>query len=365
MSALSLSMPLSMSALVVAVIGALSAPAGAQIQVTQAGGTWSVRVPLKGDPKAPEVRAAPGEITVEVPDGKVERGTAAVLGQGAAGEGLREVSASTSRSRRRAQITLRLPDGKVVPEEAVEARIEDGAILVRLRLKAAAAPIAAAAPTATATPAPATAAAPAAMRVPESAGVARRLAPALGLLSILGLGGVAALLLRRRRPGDVRPAEINILATRMLGKNQRLMVVDVSERRFLLSASDQGGVRLLARIGGPARDARDAAPEIIPEQTADSLEGVFADMISQVTPTAPAPASVKKPELKLVPPQEPEAEPAPPPTPAPAPAPVEAAAQVPAPAPVGKKGKGDQQIESADVAGLLALRRHRQGGAAR
>ncbi len=306
----------------------------------------SVRVPIRGASGVPEVRPVSGGLLVEVPEGRVERGSATGTGE------IESISTATSHSRHRALITLHLRQGSAVGPERVEATLGEGGLTVRVHpAKAAMVPTDAMGAAGNKTPAvvgrtfvkgvepgPRIA-----MEARPVSALALRVGVALGLL---GLAAWLAVRHRRVRGGEVRPAGIDIVATRLLGKSQRLMVVDVNQQRFLLAASDQGGIRLVAQIEGPAAMAT----------AADPLKAIFADMLADVSKVAPKP----RPALRLVP-DEDITEPAPlqqspgsqevaaPTTPA------KQGMSVPMTPPVSTSaGSG-----SSDVAGLMALRRNR------
>lgn len=402
----------------------------AALSVTFEPGGFSVQVPLRGDPGVPEVRALPGEVVIEVPEARVDRlSTTLSPGPGRPAE-VTEISAATSRSRHRAVISLRLQHGATLPTDRLDVTLVPGALNLRLREPhrpaATPTPRAAAAPASTsstiATPSTAAAAAPAsapALAAPAASAPAAS-APTtasamagghslleqwprvLGALSLFGLAGWLAVVYRRRRPGgapgEVRPTAIDIVATRMLGSKQRLLVVDVEQQRFLLSASE-GGVQLLSPIGEGALAER-APHELSATAKEDGLEQVFSDMLAGVPKPKAEPKAEPKAKVAPVAPAAPVASAAPRPAPraaAPSPAgpspaaprpalhlvdhPIDADDDADAPDPYARQAQmsaaarprpredrpstaprasaADLKLGGGDVSGLLALRRGR------
>jgi flagellar biogenesis protein FliO len=168
-----------------------------------------------------------------------------------------------------------------------------------------------------------------------------------------GAGLVWFLHQRRRRPGEVLPGTIQIVAARLLGKGQRLLLVDVDKRRFLLSTSEQAGVRLLSSIGpGEIAEAEAGDP---------AMDRVFADMLAHVEEPKPDREPAAAAPVQAAPP--------PPPPPPPARRPVlQLVEELPEPGPAPEPATARRSPEpdagrrSPDLEGLLALRRSRQGG---
>ena len=360
------------------------------IQLTMEQGNLALRVPLRGTPGVPEIKSAPGEVIVEVPDARVDRASTNLLDTGD-GEGrllVTEVSALTSRSRSRrtALIGLRLREGATLPPSRVSAHISQGVLTIHVAkepsTKASPAPPLVAdrikAPPANAgTLASAGAAATrgASMKSTSAALLPARHPSDLALRVLpflLGLGLIAWLLLRQRaagrKPGqksDLRSTSINLVATKALGKSQRLMVVEVDQRRFLLSASEPGGVSLLAPIALGEGEAMKAAPTAA--RGKDSLDTVFSDMLVELGQNdaqkkpEDATRGAGRPVLQLVdasPDRSDE-------MPRQAPSVMKAAAESVPTAPPTSTGHSMTSARadgpsSADVAGLIALRKVRE-----
>ncbi|MCS6912300.1 MAG: flagellar biosynthetic protein FliO [Myxococcales bacterium] len=325
-------------------VAVLMAAAGmAALQVVSEQGGLTVRLPVRGDPGVPEVHSSPTEITIEIPDGRLERASTTLLETAEGTMPVREISSGTSRSRKRAFLVLHLRPGAQLPADRVSAQISQGWLTVRVAPSPP--PV---------SPSPPVAPKPSPRVTPPASSTAGTVKPrqptdlALRALPfLLGLGLLVWLIYRQRttRHSEVRPSAIHIVATRTLSRSQRLMVVDVDRRRFLLSASDPGGVALLAAI-------HPATPDSGPGS--DALDEVFDDMLSDLSgrtpPKEPTPPSESRipagrPVLHLVedPPQA---------TPATEPAERPAASSASA-----------SEASSSDVAGLLALRHHRREAA--
>jgi hypothetical protein len=76
-------------------------------------------------------------------------------------------------------------------------------------------------------------------------------AAARGALAVAALGGLAALV--RRAPARARAAEpLAVLARTRLGRDAGLVLVEADGRRLLVGHGE-GGVRLVADLGSPAR----------------------------------------------------------------------------------------------------------------
>lgn len=346
----------------------LATPHGGPL-LAQAGGPEALvlRVPLRGTPEAPQVGTMASSVVVEVPEGRVDRGSTALSDPEVA-----EISTLTSHSRHRAVITLHLRPGVTLAPERIEAMVEKGQLTLRVHRPRTAAPAPAAEKIAAA-PAPektapvlAAPAAPLGMKESTPAPLALWWRALAALLLLGGGGWLLVYRLRRQRATELCPTAIDILATRALGRSQRLLVIGVAEQRFLVAASEPGGVRLLSRIGaGKAAPALERAIAEGPAAAAgenDPLGEVFEDMLKEIEtgvkeqPAPPPREAPKKarPALHLIEVQDAKAPAAPAPS-------LGKQQEFVAPAAAKRPAPSDFASGNTDAAGILALRRYRQG----
>lgn len=259
--------------------------AGAAGAAPSASSTDVLTLPLRAHGEgagAPALSTAPGVLLIEIPGARMDRtgGTTAPVGSRLS-MAVGEILQANSRSRQRATVTLRLRPGVVLRPEQVLASVEDGALRLALRPEAAT-PVAPPATRVTQPSEPLPSGAAARRSSGSTVGVAGAAAAgvpwarALAGLGGLGVAALLALRLRPRRRIEVRPAAIDIIASRALGRNQRLLVVDVEQQRFLLAASEPGGLRLVSPIGPDGRHGGLARAD-------EALGDVFADMLAGVT----------------------------------------------------------------------------------
>lgn len=84
---------------------------------------------------------------------------------------------------------------------------------------------------------------------------ASSLASLLGILLILALVAFVLRRLRARLPrsGAKTPGGIDIIASRLLGGQQSLVIAEADGVRFLIGVS-RAGITCIGRLNGPARD---------------------------------------------------------------------------------------------------------------